>query len=93
MVIRKLMGSQSSGILAVLIVEMIKWIMISVVVAWPLAYLLMKKWLENFAYHIEIGAGVFLLSLLISVIITLIAISYHVIKLSMVNPASMIRHE
>jgi len=93
MVIRKLMGSQSSGILAVLIGEMIKWIMISIVVAWPLAYLLMKKWLENFAFHIEIGAGVFLLSLLISVIITLIAISYHVIKLSMVNPASMIRHE
>jgi putative ABC transport system permease protein len=93
MVIRKLMGSQSSGILAVLTGEMIKWIMISIVVAWPLAYLLMKKWLENFAYHIEIGAGVFLLSILISVIITLIAISYHVIKLSMVNPASMIRHE
>jgi len=93
MVIRKLMGSQSSGIMTILIGEMLKLIMISIFMAWPLAYFLMKTWLENFAYHIEIGAGVFLLSLLISVIITLIAISYHVVKLSGVNPAAVIRNE
>jgi len=93
MVIRKLMGSQSSGIMAILIGEMIKWIMVSIVFAWPVAYLLMDKWLENFAYHIKIGAGVFFLSLIISLFISLVAISYHVIKLSGVNPASMIRNE
>jgi len=93
MVIRKLMGSQSSGIMAILIGEMIKWIMVSIVFAWPVAYLLMNKWLENFAYHIKIGAGVFFLSLLISIFISLLAISYHVIKLSGINPASMIRNE
>lgn len=93
MVIRKLMGSQSSGIMTILIEEMIKWIMASLVLAWPVAYLLMNKWLENFAYHIKIGAGVFFLSLLISLFISLLAISYHVIKLSRVNPAAMIRNE
>lgn len=92
MVIRKLMGSQSSGIMTILIGEMIKWIMVSIVFAWPVAYLLMNKWLENFAYHIKIGAGVFFLSLLISLLISLLAISYHVIKLSRVNPA-IIRNE
>ena len=68
-------------------------IIISILIAWPIAYLLMNTWLGNFAYHIQIGAGVFLLSLLISVIITLIAISYHVVKLSGVNPAAVIRNE
>jgi putative ABC transport system permease protein len=93
MVIRKLMGSQSSGIMAILIGEMIKWIMVSILFAWPVAYFLMNKWLENFAYHIKIGAGVFFLSLSISLFISLLAISYHMIKLSGVNPASMIRNE
>ncbi len=93
MVIRKVMGSQSSGIMVILTGEMAKWILVSVVFAWPITYLLINKWLRNFAFHIKPGAGVFLLSLLISLVISLIAISYHVIKLSRVNPAEMIRHE
>jgi putative ABC transport system permease protein len=93
MVIRKIMGSQASGIMNILTGEMAKLISVSIVFAWPIAYLLMNKWLQNFAYHIKTGAGVFLLSLLISLVISLIAISYHVIKLSRVNPAEMIRHE
>jgi putative ABC transport system permease protein len=93
MVIRKVMGSTSSGILIILTAEMVKWIMVSILIAWPVAFFLMKNWLENFAYHIKPGAGIFILSLLISMIISLIAISYHVIRLSRVNPAEMIRHE
>jgi putative ABC transport system permease protein len=73
--------------------EMAKWILVSVVFAWPTAYLLINKWLQNFAYHIKTGAGIFLLSLLITLAISLIVISYHVLKLSFVNPAKMIRHE
>jgi putative ABC transport system permease protein len=92
MVIRKVMGSQPSGILALLTSEMAKWILVSLFFAWPIAYFLMTKWLQGFAYHIKIGAGVFIYSLLISILISLIAISYHVIKLSRVNPAELIRH-
>jgi putative ABC transport system permease protein len=93
MVIRKVIGSQSSGIMVMLTREMTKWILLSIIFAWPFAYLLMNKWLQNFAYHINPGPGVFLLSLLISLVISLIAISYHVIKLSRINPAEMIRAE
>jgi len=93
MVIRKVMGSQSSGIMQILIGDMVKWILVSIVFAWPTAYLLMNNWLENFAYHIKIGAGVFLYSLIITIFISLIAISYHVLMLSRVNPAEMIRNE
>jgi len=93
MVIRKVMGSQPSGIMYIFIGETAKLILISAMLAFPTAYLLMNKWLENFAYQIKLGAGVFLLSLIVSLVVSLIAISYHVIKLSRVNPAEMIRQQ
>jgi len=93
MVIRKVMGSQAIGIMALVATQMIKLILLSLFIAWPVAYLLMTRWLQNFAYHINIGAGVFLLSLVIVFLISLIAVSYHVVKLSRINPAEMIRHD
>jgi len=93
MVIRKVMGSQPSEIMAMFTSEMAKWILVSIVFAWPVAYLVMTKWLQGFAYHIKIGTGVFIYSLLITLLISLVAISYHVIMLSKVNPAEMIRQE
>lgn len=93
MVIRKVMGAQPLGIILMLTSQTVKWILISLLFAWPIAYLLMKKWLQIFAYHINIGAGIYLLSLVIILLISLTAVSYHVIKLARVNPAEMIRHE
>ena len=93
MVIRKVMGSQPQGIMVLLISDMAKWILVSIVFAWPAAYLLMNKWLQNFAFHIKTGPGVFIFSLLVTFLISLAAISYHVIRLSAVSPAVMIRNE
>ena len=93
MVIRKVMGLHPSGIMAMLAIEMARWIFVSLIFAWPTGYILMNRWLQNFAYHVNLGAGVFLYSLIVSTLISAIAISYHVIKLSTVNPAVMIRHE
>jgi putative ABC transport system permease protein len=93
MVIRKVMGAQPVGIIVLLTSQTVKWILISISLAWPIAYLLMTKWLQNFAYHVNIGTGVFLFSLLIILLISLTAVSYHVIKLARVSPAGMLRHE
>jgi putative ABC transport system permease protein len=93
MAIRKVMGSQPAGIMVLLGTEMVRWIFVSLVFAWPTSWLLIDKWLENFAYHINIGAGVFLCSLGVSLLISVAAVSFHLIKLSGVNPAEMIRHE
>ncbi len=93
MVIRKVMGSHPSGIMAILTGEMAKWILISIFFAWPVSYLVMNKWLQDFAYHINIGAVVFIASLFITLLISVSAVSYHIIKLSKVNPSEMIRHE
>jgi putative ABC transport system permease protein len=93
MVIRKVMGSQPAGIIMLLSTEMARWIFVSVIFAWPAAYILMNGWLQNFAYHIKIGAGVFICSLIVTLLVSAVAVSYHVIKLSRVNPAVMIRYE
>ncbi|HUW92333.1 MAG TPA: FtsX-like permease family protein [Bacteroidales bacterium] len=93
MVIRKVMGSQPTEIMALLAFEMAQLIFVSLFFAVPIAYISMTKWLQNFAYHVNIGTGVYIYSLLISLSISAIAISYHVIRLSRVNPAEMTRYE
>lgn len=93
MVIRKVMGAKPAGIIVLFISKTVKWLLISFLLAWPIAYILMTKWLQIFASHVNIGIGVFLHSLLIISLISLIAISYHVTKLARVNPAEMVRHE
>lgn len=93
MAIRKVMGSYSSGILVILTREMTRLILFSLVLAWPVAYLLMTSWLQKFAFRTEIGISIFLLSLTISFAISMVSISYHVIRLSNVEPAEMIRQK
>jgi putative ABC transport system permease protein len=93
MAIRKVMGSQPSGIMALLLTEMVRMIFMSLIFAWPIAYILMNRWLQNYAYHVNTGTGVFLYSFFITLLISLIAVSYYVIKLSRVNPAEIMRHE
>ncbi len=91
--IRKILGAQPSEIMVMLIADFAKWICISIFFAWPVAYFLITKWLQNFAYHVEIGVAVFFYSLLISLFISLATISYHVRNLSRINPSVMISKE
>ncbi len=91
MVIRKIMGAQPAEIIVLNTFQTLKWILLSLLFAWPIAYLSMTKWLQNFAFHTNIGTGVFLLSLLIVLMISLTAVSYHVIKLARVNPSDAIK--
>jgi len=73
--------------------DVLKLLLIAVLFTWPISYLIITNWLQNFAFRIEIGVSVFVYSLIITLIISLVVISYHVIKLSRVNPAEMIRYE
>jgi putative ABC transport system permease protein len=93
MVVRKVMGAQPSDVMVLITVQMAKWIFVSLLFAWPASYFLMTGWLRNYAYHVPLGAGVFLLSLALILLISVLAISYHIVKLSRVNPAETLRHE
>ena len=93
MAIRKVNGAQPVTIMALMAGEVIKLVLIAVVLAWPVSFLAMNKWLQNFAFRIDLGAAVFSYSLLITLFISFAVVSWHVIKLSRVNPAEVIRYE
>lgn len=91
--IRKVLGASVSGIVAMLSMDFLKLIMLATVVAVPLAWLLMDKWLQNFAYRININWTVFAGSFILIVMITMVTISFKAIKAALANPVKSLRSE
>jgi putative ABC transport system permease protein len=91
--IRKVLGASVSGIVFMLCKEFVKWAMISNLIAWPLAYLAMSKWLNGFAYRIDFGYMIIAVTFAISIVITIMTVSYHSIKAAIANPVNSLRSE
>jgi putative ABC transport system permease protein len=91
--IRKVMGSSVNGIVYLFIREFSKWVIISNLVAWPLAWFGMDKWLQNFQYRIDITAWIFSLALGLSLAIAVITVSWQSIRAALTNPADTLRYE
>ena len=68
-------------------------LILSNLIAWPIAYFGVSKWLNNFAYRIELDINVFLLTGLISLIITALAILFQMIKATRLHPVEMLKYE
>jgi putative ABC transport system permease protein len=67
--------------------------LISVVIAFPLAWWLMHQWLQSFAYRVDVGSEVFLITGTCVVLITLLTISIQALKAAMANPVNCLRSE
>jgi putative ABC transport system permease protein len=93
MALRKVNGAQPVAIMLMMAGEVIKLILAAVLFACPVSYLLMNKWLQNFAFRVDQGIVVFIYSLLITIVISFAAVSWHVLKLARENPAEVIRYE
>jgi len=91
--IRKVLGASISQIIALLSKDFLKWIIIANVIAWPVAYFAMAKWLQNFAYRVEIAPLVFVLSALITLFIASLTVSFRVVKIARENPVGSLRYE
>jgi putative ABC transport system permease protein len=91
--IRKVLGAPIMSIVALFSKEFILLISIAFFIAAPIGYYAMHNWLQNYAYHINIGAGIFIVSIAASVIIAVITISYQAIKAALVNPVKSLRSE
>ena len=91
--IRKVLGASVSGITAMLSKDFIKLVLIAFVIASPLAYWAMTKWLQDFAYRISIGWWMIGIAGLVAVVIALITISFQSIKAAMMNPVKALRSE
>ena len=94
--VRKVMGSSIGGIIALLSKDFAKLIIISFLIAVPLVYLGMNKWLEGFAYKVKIASvypTVILLAGIVSFVIAFLTVSYHSIKAAITNPVDSLRYE
>jgi len=91
--IRKVLGASSFNILYKLNTELIKWTATASIIAWPIAYIAMNKWLQNFAYRIDLSVWVFIISGLAALAIALLTISYQTIKAATANPVDSLRYE
>ncbi len=91
--IRKVHGAGISQIVFLLTKDFIRWVIIANIIAWPLAYYVMQKWLDNFAYRINIGWTVFVMAAAAALIIALLTISFQSIKAARANPVKTLRYE
>jgi putative ABC transport system permease protein len=91
--IRKVLGASVAGITALLSKDFIKPVLLAIVIASPVAWYTMNKWLQNYAYHIVIPWWIFVLSGLIAVFIAFVTISYQTIKAALANPVKSLRSE
>ena len=91
--IRKAVGASNRTIFIMLSIEFIKWITLSLVIACPLAFFIMKDWLQNFAYRTTIPAWIFAVAVVFSYGISFLVISWHAWKTARTNPVAALRYE
>lgn len=91
--LRKAAGSTSAGIIFMLNLEFIRWIVVSFVISCPIVIFIMQKWLETFAYRITLQLWMFAAAGVITVLMSLLTVSWHTLKIASTNPAECLKHE
>jgi len=91
--IRKVVGASVTDIVALLSRDFLKWVLVANLLAWPLVYFVMSRWLENFAYRIELGPWLFILAGAAALLIALVTVSLQSIRAALANPVKSLRTE
>ena len=91
--IRRVLGASARQIVGLLTWEFSALVGVANLAAWPLAYFAMSRWLEGFAYRIELGPELFLLGGLLALGIAWLTVSYQAIRASLDNPVDALRYE
>ncbi|QXV64579.1 ABC transporter permease [Mucilaginibacter sp. 21P] len=91
--IRKVLGASTTGIVNMLSIDFMKLVIISFLIATPIAWYFMHKWLADFAYRIEIQWWVFALAGTLAVVVALTTISFQAIRAALTNPVKSLRSE
>jgi putative ABC transport system permease protein len=91
--VRKVLGASVSNIVSMLSKDFLKLVIISAVIAFPLAWWFMHKWLEDFAYRINIGWWIFIAAGAIALLIALLTVIFQAIKAAIANPVKSLRTE
>jgi putative ABC transport system permease protein len=91
--IRKVLGASISGVVVLLAKDSLKLVLIANLIAWPIAYLAMKKWTQGFAYQAGIGVWMFVITGVLAAVIALLTVSFQSIKAALSPPIKAIKYE
>ena len=91
--VRKVLGATVFKITLLFSKEFLKWVLISNVLAWPVAWVITGKWLEHFEYRIDMTIGPFILAGVSALLIALLTVSWQVIRAATENPIKALRYE
>ena len=91
--IRKVMGASVSQIMRIFVTDLVKWVLVAGLVAFPLSYYSMTKWLEKFVYHTDISLWMFLFGGFLALIIAIATVSFISFKAAKANPVNSLKYE
>ena len=91
--IRKSLGASVNSIMLLLTKEFIKWVTLGIITAFPVAYYVVDKWLENFAYRIGLDWIPFVIAALTAIVLSIISVSFQALKAANANPVDSLRNE
>jgi len=91
--VRKVMGASVSQIMKLFVTDLVKWVLFAGLIAFPLAWFSMTKWLEKFVYHTEISLWMFLFGGFLALIIAIATVSFISFKAARANPVNSLKYE
>jgi putative ABC transport system permease protein len=91
--IRKALGATVPGIVGLLSWEFVKVVTVAFVIAAPVAYLVMRRWLQDFAYHVDLGPWTFIGAGALTLTVALLSVSYQALRAALTDPARALRYE
>ncbi len=91
--IRKVLGANIRGIVALLSKDFLKLVTIAIVIASPIAWFIMNRWLQDFAYRANISWWVFIVAGIVAFLIAMLTVSFQAIKAALANPVKSLRTE
>jgi ABC-type antimicrobial peptide transport system permease subunit len=91
--VRKVLGASVSNLVFVLSRDFVKMVLVAIIIATPLAWFFMQKWLDNYPYRIEINPLVFVLVGVAAILVAVITVSFQSIKAALMNPVKSLRSE
>jgi putative ABC transport system permease protein len=91
--IRKVLGAGVGNVVSLLTAGLMKVVFVSLLIAIPISWLVINKWLEDFAYRIQIKWWMFALAGIVSLLIALATLSFQAIKAAIANPVQSLRSE
>ena len=91
--IRKVLGAEVSSLVSLLSKDFTKSVLLANAIAWPVAYFVMKKWLQNYAYRTHLNIWMFAVAGLVVLLIALMTVSYQAVKAALSDPVNSLRYE